>query len=156
MTDSSSIQAATQETNQVTENATKEVASGFAMQAPESLTDSTVHITQSAVDRLMVLREQHLKAKDLNTKKVKAPALRISVLSGGCYGFQYKFDFDETLNEDDYEFIYKDIRIVVDTTSYDLLENVTLDYVQDLIGAAFTLRNPNSESSCGCGNSFSL
>lgn len=126
------------------------------MDAPSTLssqdiTDSTIYITDGAVNRLRILISQEQKKKANS-----ALLLRISVLSGGCSGFQYKFDFTETSNESDLVFTYEDITVVTDDVSFELLQNVTLDYIQELIGAAFTLRNPNAESSCGCGNSFSI
>ncbi len=124
------------------------------MQAPELLTETTLYITESAVNRLRFLQAQD--QKTANGSNSPTQHLRISVLSGGCYGFQYKFEFDSTIQDDDLVFTHEDIKIVIDDVSYDLLKDVTLDYVQELIGAAFTLRNPNSEDSCGCGNSFSI
>lgn len=126
-------------------------APGNSMQAPVSITDSTIYITDSAVNRLHVLIEQEQK-KTPNASLL----LRISVLSGGCYGFQYKFDFTSAPLVDELIFTFKDLTVVTDKVSYDLLKDVTLDYAQELIGSAFTLRNPNSEASCGCGNSFSI
>ncbi len=121
------------------------------MQAPAPLTDSTIYITDSAVNRLRILMTQERQKKPQATL-----LLRISVLSGGCYGFQYKFDFTNEPLKDELIFIFEELTVVTDEISYDLLKDVTLDYVQELIGAAFTLRNPNSDASCGCGNSFSI
>ena len=121
------------------------------MRAPASITDSTIYITDGAVNRLRVLRTQE-QAKNPEAKCL----LRISVLSGGCYGFQYKFDFATDTLPDELCFTFEDLIVVTDEVSFELLKDVTLDYVQELIGAAFTLRNPNSDASCGCGNSFSI
>ena len=118
----------------------------YMMQAPENYA-ATLHITQSALERLKVLMSQE---KDGDV------VLRITVLSGGCSGFQYKFEFEKAAQRDDVCFSYDGVRVITDEASYDLLQNVTLDYVHELIGAAFTLRNPNAASSCGCGNSFSI
>ena len=124
---------------------------GNPMESPASITDSTIYITDSAVNRLRVLRQQE-QAKNPEAKYL----LRISVLSGGCYGFQYNFDFVTEMLPNELCFTFEDLSVVTDEVSYELLKDVTLDYVQELIGAAFTLRNPNSDASCGCGNSFSI
>lgn len=82
--------------------------------------------------------------------------LRLSVLGGGCSGFQYKFDFDDTINDDDFTFEKDGITLVTDDCSLDLLKGSTVDYVTELIGASFQVKNPNAESGCGCGVSFSV
>lgn len=82
--------------------------------------------------------------------------LRLSVSGGGCSGFQYGFDFDVTVNEDDHVFTHADARLVVDDVSLDLLAGAQLDYVEDLMGSYFKVSNPNAASSCGCGTSFSV
>lgn len=107
----------------------------------------TLYLTPQAKQQLLVLKEQEGNAK---------ARLRITVLSGGCSGFQYKFDFDDTLSKEDLIFAQDAIEVVTDQVSFDLLKGVVIDYVQELIGSAFILRNPNASASCGCGNSFSL
>jgi iron-sulfur cluster insertion protein len=82
--------------------------------------------------------------------------LRISVSGGGCSGFQYIYALDRTRQEDDRVFVRDGAEIVVDDTSLDLLNGSELDFVEDLSGAFFQMRNPNAASSCGCGNSFSI
>ena len=81
---------------------------------------------------------------------------RISVLGGGCAGFQYKFDFENNRNKDDILFQTKKISVVIDATSLDLLKGSTIDYVNELIGSSFKVSNPQASSACGCGTSFSL
>ena len=80
--------------------------------------------------------------------------LRLTVSGGGCSGFQYGFGFDDTVNADDHVFERDGTRVVTDDCSLDLLAGATLDYVEDLMGASFQIRNPNATASCGCGNSF--
>jgi iron-sulfur cluster insertion protein len=82
--------------------------------------------------------------------------LRVSVSGGGCSGFQYNFALDRNRNEDDLSFTRDGAEIVVDETSLDLLGGAELDFVEDLSGAFFQMRNPNAASSCGCGMSFSV
>ncbi|MBS0272007.1 MAG: iron-sulfur cluster insertion protein ErpA [Proteobacteria bacterium] len=81
---------------------------------------------------------------------------RIMVSGGGCAGFQYIFSLDNVSRDDDHIFQDKGVTIVLDEASMPFLEGVEIDYVEDLIGASFQVKNPNASSSCGCGNSFSL
>jgi iron-sulfur cluster insertion protein len=82
--------------------------------------------------------------------------LRLSVSGGGCSGFQYGFTLDDTTQEDDVVFERDGTRVVVDSVSLDLLGGAELDFVEDLVGSYFQVRNPNATSSCGCGNSFAV
>ena len=83
-------------------------------------------------------------------------ALRVAVLAGGCSGFQYSFKLDPEQQPDDVEIRAGAARVLVDQTSLDLLGGAQLDYSEALMGAHFTVRNPNATSSCGCGTSFSI
>nr|WP_321986586.1 iron-sulfur cluster assembly accessory protein [uncultured Lichenicoccus sp.] len=85
-----------------------------------------------------------------------AQALRVAVLAGGCSGFQYSFKLDPAAQPDDIEIRAGQARVVVDPVSLDLLGGAQLDYSEALMGAHFTVRNPNATSSCGCGTSFSI
>jgi iron-sulfur cluster insertion protein len=82
--------------------------------------------------------------------------LRVAVSGGGCSGFQYHFTLEQARQEDDRSFTRAGAEVVIDETSLDLLAGAELDYVEDLSGAAFQVRNPNAASSCGCGMSFSI
>ena len=81
---------------------------------------------------------------------------RITVLGGGCAGFQYKFDFDNNKNEDDIIIKTKKVEIIIDTTSLEFINGSKIDYVNELIGSSFKIFNPQASSSCGCGTSFSM
>tara|TARA_B100001029_G_C14923843_1_gene373570 strand:+ start:254 stop:580 length:327 start_codon:yes stop_codon:yes gene_type:complete len=81
---------------------------------------------------------------------------RITVLGGGCAGFQYKFDFSEKVNNDDILFEYENAKVVIDNTSIELIKGSKIDYVNELIGSSFKISNPQASSSCGCGTSFSI
>ncbi len=85
-----------------------------------------------------------------------ALALRVAVLAGGCSGFQYKFALDAGAQSDDVVIKAGAARVLVDAVSLDLLGGAELDYTDALMGAHFTVRNPNATSSCGCGTSFSV
>ncbi len=82
-------------------------------------------------------------------------ALRIAVEGGGCSGFQYEIALDEP-KEDDLVLEGKGQKVVVDAISLPFLENATIDFTEELIGARFVVDNPNASSSCGCGISFSM
>jgi len=109
--------------------------------------EPTVRVTESAARRIAFLMQQE------DTPNLK---LRIAVSGGGCSGFQYGFSFDDTINADDRLFERDGAAVVIDETSLELLGGAEIDFVEDLAGAAFQIRNPNARSSCGCGNSFSI
>jgi len=89
-------------------------------------------------------------------KKDSAKYFRITVLGGGCAGFQYKFDFENSKNNDDILIKNEKINILIDGTSMELIQNSKIDYVDELIGSSFKVTNPQASSSCGCGTSFSI
>jgi iron-sulfur cluster insertion protein len=82
--------------------------------------------------------------------------LRVAVLGGGCSGFQYTFNFDDARTDDDLVIARDGAVVVIDSTSLDLLRGSQIDFVEDMVGSAFAIKNPNASSSCGCGNSFSV
>jgi iron-sulfur cluster insertion protein len=98
-----------------------------------------------------------LKIKDLvaeeNNPNIK---LRVFVQGGGCSGMSYGFTFDETANEDDFVIDKDGIKVLVDAMSMGYLDNATIDYKEDLMGSSFSISNPNAETTCGCGSSFSM
>jgi iron-sulfur cluster assembly accessory protein len=85
-----------------------------------------------------------------------ANTLRVSVEGGGCSGFQYKFDLVTGVETDDLVIERLGARVVIDPVSLDYMKGSEIDFVDDLMGAAFKVRNPNATASCGCGTSFSL
>ena len=86
----------------------------------------------------------------------KSDYFRITVLGGGCAGFQYKFDFDNNKNDDDILIKTNKISVLIDKISLGLINGSKIDYVDELIGSSFKVTNPKALSSCGCGTSFSL
>ncbi|HEX5959299.1 MAG TPA: iron-sulfur cluster insertion protein ErpA [Hyphomicrobiaceae bacterium] len=84
------------------------------------------------------------------------PMFRVSVEGGGCSGFQYKFDLVAERESDDLLIEKAGARVLVDPVSLGLLNGAEIDYVEDLMGAAFKIRNPNATASCGCGTSFAV
>jgi iron-sulfur cluster insertion protein len=110
-----------------------------------------LNVTPNAAKRVL---ELIAKRKDATSNQNFM--LRVTVLGGGCSGFQYKIGLDTQINEDDKVYEMHGIKLVVDDTSMGFLDGVILDYVEELIGASFQIKNPNASSSCGCGNSFSV
>ena len=82
--------------------------------------------------------------------------LRISVSGGGCSGFQYDFDLDKEKQDDDLVLEKAGATVLIDSISLMYLEGSEIDFVDDLIGASFQIRNPNATAACGCGTSFSI
>ena len=103
-------------------------------------------LSESAVEKL-----KELFAEENNPNLL----LRVFVQGGGCSGFQYGFTFDEQRNEDDFE-IPAEVPVVVDSMSMQYLQGATIDYREDLMGASFSINNPQAVSTCGCGSSFSV
>ena len=85
-----------------------------------------------------------------------ARALRISVEGGGCSGFQYKFDLVPEAAPDDVVLERSGAKVVIDQVSLGFLAGSEVDFVDDLIGASFRIKNPKATASCGCGTSFSI
>ena len=81
--------------------------------------------------------------------------LRVFVQGGGCSGFQYGFTFDEAVNDDDTQMTKNGVTLLIDAMSLQYLVGAEIDYKEDLQGAQFVIKNPNAQSTCGCGSSFS-
>jgi len=82
--------------------------------------------------------------------------LRLSVMGGGCSGFQYKFGVERERADDDISIERDGVTMLIDSVSMQYLAGSEVDFVDDLIGAAFKVNNPKAKASCGCGTSFSL
>jgi iron-sulfur cluster insertion protein len=105
-----------------------------------------ITVTESAQHKILELFEEE------GNPDLK---LRTFVQGGGCSGMQYGFTFDELQNEDDFEIECGPIKLLVDTISMQYLTEATIDFVEDTMGASFTIKNPNAQTTCGCGSSFS-
>ena len=103
--------------------------------------------TDSAANKVKLLLEEEGNA-DLK--------LRVFVSGGGCSGFQYGFTFDEITNEDDTVLNKNGVQLLVDPMSYQYLVGAEIDYQEGLEGSQFVIKNPNAQSTCGCGSSFSV
>lgn len=82
--------------------------------------------------------------------------LRVFVQGGGCSGMQYGFTFDEEQNEDDFTIEKSGVTLLVDSMSMQYLNEAVVDYKDDIMGSSFTIKNPNAQTTCGCGSSFSV
>lgn len=82
--------------------------------------------------------------------------LRVFVQGGGCSGFQYGFTFDEDKNEDDFDLEFDGVVVLIDSMSAQYLQGAKIEYTEDAMGATFAIKNPNAQTTCGCGSSFSI
>lgn len=89
-------------------------------------------------------------------KEAEGSFLRVSVSGGGCSGFQYGFDIDTKTTDEDLVIERDGAKVVVDQMSIDYMEGSEIDFVDDLIGASFQVKNPLATAACGCGTSFSI
>ena len=113
--------------------------------SPESVVPAVLTVTDSAVVKIKNLMEEDGRH---NLK------LRIFVEGGGCSGLKYGFTFDEVINDDD-SVVEKDgVMLLVDSLSYQYLLGAEVNYLEDLSGERFVIRNPNAQTTCGCGSSF--
>ena len=89
---------------------------------------------------------------------MKSPeeSLRVYISGGGCSGFNYGFKLDEKTIDGDFSIEKNGVKVLIDPMSYQYLEGITIDYLQDLQGARFVVSNPNAKTTCGCGSSFSV
>ena len=99
--------------------------------------------------------EAQKKVSELLSQETEDMALRVAVRPGGCSGFSYEMYFDTDKAEDDIEKLFDEVRVLVDSSSAELLTGATLDFKDGLNGAGFAIDNPNAQKSCGCGKSFS-
>lgn len=110
------------------------------------MSEVRINLTESAARRVAWIAErQH-----------KPAILRLAVDGGGCAGFTYKFELAERPEEGDEIAETDGVKLIVDPISLELVQGSSVDFVQDLGGAAFRVTNPNAQSGCGCGSSFSV
>jgi iron-sulfur cluster insertion protein len=110
------------------------------------VSEPDIILTENAAKRVAWIAE----------RQSKPAILRLAVDGGGCAGFTYKFDLAETQESDDIVVETDGVKLVVDPISLELLKGSAVDFVEDLGGAAFRVTNPNAQSGCGCGSSFSV
>ncbi|HCR98223.1 MAG: iron-sulfur cluster insertion protein ErpA [Halomonas sp.] len=115
------------------------------MSGAEAFVPTPLMMSDSARKRIRALMDEE------NNPALK---LRVYVTGGGCSGFQYGFDFADTVAEDDTAIEFGTATLVVDPLSYQYLVGSTVDYEEGLAGARFRIQNPNATTTCGCGASF--
>ena len=108
--------------------------------------EAVVTLTPAAAERVKVAMQR---------EGLTDSALRVSVVGGGCSGFQYNLNFDKQVRPDDSVIEQGGVRLLIDSTSAPYLEGMTIDYVSGLHGAGFKFLNPKAARTCGCGSSFS-
>jgi iron-sulfur cluster insertion protein len=104
-------------------------------------------ITETAASRMA-----ELLAEEGLTEQTR---VRVFVQGGGCSGMEYGFTFSDEKNEDDWEVEAGSSTVLVDSMSAQYLASAEIDYIEDLTGARFKINNPNAQTTCGCGSSFS-
>ncbi len=110
------------------------------------MTQTDLTLSQNAARRI----------KTIAASEGRPLMLRVAVDGGGCSGFQYRFDLVDTVEDDDLKIERDDAVALVDVVSLALLKGSEIDFVDELAGAEFRVRNPNAKTSCGCGVSFSI
>ncbi len=112
----------------------------------DAKTGMQVEMTESAAKRI----------NKIVGKEADKSALRITVEGGGCSGFSYKFDLTGDRNEDDVAIERDGATVLIDELSLVYMGGSVIDFVDDLMGQSFQIKNPNAVASCGCGTSFSI
>ena len=114
---------------------------------PKAVGTPAIGFTDAAANKLksLIAEEKNPKLK-----------LRVFVSGGGCSGFQYGFEFDENVNDDDIKVEKSGVTMVIDAMSAQYLGGASVDYEEGLEGSRFVINNPNATSTCGCGSSFSI
>lgn len=110
------------------------------------MSDPDISLTQNAARRVAAIA----------ARKHKPAILRLAVDGGGCAGFTYSFDLTDAPEAGDSIAETDGVKLVVDPASLELVRGSAVDFVEDLSGAAFRVTNPNAQSGCGCGSSFSV
>jgi len=114
---------------------------------PQTFWIRMITLTDTAVDKIRDLIAEE------NNPDLK---LRIFVQGGGCSGMSYGFTFDEIANEDDFDLDINGVHLLVYSMSSQYLQGAKINYKEDLMGSQFAIENPNAQTTCGCGSSFSI
>ena len=106
-----------------------------------------ITVTDAAAEKIKIL---------LGEQENPEYGLRVAVMGGGCSGFQYNLEFEESANEMDQTIESNGVKVFIDSKSCLYLNGVTLDYHDGLMGSGFKVENPNARTTCGCGESFGV
>jgi iron-sulfur cluster assembly accessory protein len=122
-----------------------------------TLTAPAPAATDLGMDNFIVLTDKAVEmVKDaMQREGLAGYGIRVGVMGGGCAGFQYSMDFEQSAKEGDITLEQNGVKLYVDSMSSMYLQGVTIDYVVGLQGAGFKFNNPNAKNTCGCGSSFS-
>ncbi len=104
---------------------------------------------------MIIVTEDAIKQINEILSEEESKFLRVFVEGGGCSGFQYGFDLSEKVEEDDFEIPFEKFSLLVDSMSMQYLQGSTIEYKDDIMGSSFSIQNPNAQTTCGCGSSFS-
>lgn len=110
------------------------------------MSNNIIQVSETAIKKIKEIVQE-----EQNNQHLK---IRVFVQGGGCSGFQYGFTFDEDQNEDDFVYTFDGTGLLIDSMSAVYLSGAEIDYVEDASGSQFKIKNPNAESTCGCGSSF--
>jgi iron-sulfur cluster insertion protein len=117
------------------------------MTETETAVAAEVTLSPAAVRRIAAL---------LSEAENRGMVMRVAVSGGGCSGFKYGFSIDDAVTADDHLIEVDGARVAIDDVSWEYLTGAEIHFAEELIGAYFTVRNPNATSTCGCGTSFSV
>lgn len=125
---------------------------------PEEAQDTSLQVIPKDGEKLdfFISKRAAERINELVEKEEAGSMFRISVLGGGCSGFQYNFAFDTTQNDDDYIFEHDGAKVIIDVMSIDFIKGSMLDFAESLGASLFEIKNPNATANCGCGSSFSV
>ena len=115
----------------------------------EPQTDAPIILTETAAREVNTIIDQ----QDLDREKIH---LRVGVKGGGCSGFSYILDLTESIKDTDELFEQHGVRVICDPKSLLYLNGTTVDFKDEIMGRGFVFQNPNANTSCGCGSSFSV
>ncbi|AXK83885.1 iron-sulfur cluster insertion protein ErpA [Pseudolabrys taiwanensis] len=113
-------------------------------------------MSETAAEGVTVSERAAKRIGEILKAEPEGTMLRVSVEGGGCSGFQYKFDMDRAKADDDLVIARDGAVVLIDPVSVNFMSGSEIDFVEDLIGASFKIKNPNATASCGCGTSFAL
>ena len=117
------------------------------MTVVEAFDPNEIRLSDNAVSKLRAL---------LDDEGNDALKFRVYITGGGCSGFQYGFTLDEEQNEDDFDIEKDGVHILIDALSSQYVQGAEVDWKEDAMGAQFAIKNPNAQTTCGCGSSFSV
>ncbi|CAL4320105.1 iron-sulfur cluster insertion protein ErpA [Buchnera aphidicola] len=108
------------------------------------------------ISQMKITKSAIIQIKNLSSQKKKNIRFRIYITGGGCNGFQYGFKFEKKINQQDIIIKKSNIEIIIDPISFQYLVGGEIDYIENLNGSKFIIKNPHAKTKCSCGESFSI